>query len=186
MSPSWSTRCFANRSRHRIAWRRLQRTPSEAAEALDTAVDCRVEARPLLARHKGVWVLSAAALGIVEGAAPRSRLRRRGVLPYRRPDDPLEVVRRWLATQHRITSGDHALLTGLTQTGALNLLERLVEDGVLVRGPGEDVTLTSSLGRGWEPGTSAPGRSLSYGRRGFAGGIGKHLIEEGEDLGASY
>jgi hypothetical protein len=63
-------------------------------------------------------------------------LRRRSVLPYRRPKDPLETVRQWLSAQPRITSGDHALLTGLTQPGALNQLERLVIDGFLVRGTG--------------------------------------------------
>lgn len=114
----------------------LQRTPSEAAEALDTAADCRVDARPLLTRYKGVWMFSSAALSIVEKSASRSKLRYRGVLPYRRPDDPVDTVRQWLAVHDRITSGDHALLTGLTQPGALNQLDRLVADGFLVRGAG--------------------------------------------------
>ncbi|MGQ0775895.1 MAG: DUF5635 domain-containing protein [Pseudonocardiales bacterium] len=114
----------------------LQRTPQEAAEALDTAGDCRVDARPLLARYKGVWVLSSAALNVVETSGPRARLRRSGVLSYRRPDDPLDAVRRWLAVHDWITSGDHALLTGLTQPGALNQLDRLVGEGFLMRGAG--------------------------------------------------
>ena len=114
----------------------LQRTSQEAAEALDTAGDCRVDAQPLLARYKGVWILSSAALSIVETSGSRARLRRSGVLPYRRPDDPLEVVRPWLAVYDRITSGDHALLTGLTQTGALSQLDRLVGEGFLARGAG--------------------------------------------------
>lgn len=114
----------------------LQRTPSEAEEALDTAAECRVYTRPLLARHKNIWMLSPAALNVVETSGPRARLRSRGVLPYRRPDDPLDVVRQWLAVHDRITSGDHALLTGLTQPGALNQLDRLVAEGFLVRGTG--------------------------------------------------
>ncbi|MGH3906312.1 MAG: DUF5635 domain-containing protein [Pseudonocardiaceae bacterium] len=114
----------------------LQRTPPEAAEALDTTADCRVDARPLLTRHKGVWLLSSVALNVVETSASRVKLRHRGVLPYRRPDDPLDTVCPWLTVHDRITSGDHALLTGLTQPGALNQLDRLVADGFLVRGAG--------------------------------------------------
>ncbi len=101
----------------------LQRTPPEAAEALDTAGDCRVDTRPLLARHKGVSVLSPAALSVVETSGSRARLRRSGIPPYRRPD-PLDAVRHWLAVHDRITSGDHALLTSLPQPGALNQLNR--------------------------------------------------------------
>lgn len=114
----------------------LQRTPFEAEEALDTAADCRVYARPLLARYKDIWMLSAAALNVVETSGPSARRRSRGVLPYRRPDDPIGVVRQWLGVHDRITSGDHAVLTGLTQPGALKQLERLVAEGFLVRGTG--------------------------------------------------
>ncbi|MGH3830893.1 MAG: DUF5635 domain-containing protein [Pseudonocardiaceae bacterium] len=114
----------------------LQRTSSEAEEALDTATDCRVHTQPLLARYKDIWMLSSAALNLVESSGPRSRLRSRGVLPYRRPDDPIGVVRQWLGAHDRITSGDHSVLTGLTQPGALKQLERLVAEGFLVRGTG--------------------------------------------------
>lgn len=115
----------------------LQRTPHEAAEALETAADCRVGASPLIVRFKDVWVLSPAALGVVEAAAPALTRRARGILPYRRPDDPVGVVRSWLAAHERITSGDYAALTGLTQAGSLNHLDRLVADGLLVRGEGK-------------------------------------------------
>lgn len=114
----------------------LQRTPSEAAEALETTADCRVHARPLLVRHKDVWMLSAAALNLVETSASKTKLRHHGVLPYRQPDDPVDTVRLWLSVHDRITSGNHALLTGLSQPGALNQLERLVADGFLIRGHG--------------------------------------------------
>lgn len=114
----------------------LQRTPQEAAEALDTAAECRVGTSPLLARFKDVWMLSPAAIRVVESAAPTPERRSRGILPYRRPEDPSTVVRFWLTAHPRITSGDYATLTGLTQNGSLNHLDRLVADGVLVRGDG--------------------------------------------------
>lgn len=115
----------------------LQRTPQEAAEALDTAAECRVGTSPLLNRFKDVWILSPAAIGVVEHAATAPDRRARGVLPYRRPDDPIAVVRFWLAAHPRITSGDYATLTGLTQNGSLNHLDRLVADGLLIRGEGK-------------------------------------------------
>lgn len=115
----------------------LQRTPQEAAEALDTAgAECRVGASPLLARFKDVWTLSPAAIKAVEGAAPAPERRARGILNYRRPEDPGVVVRHWLTSHDRITSGEYATLTGLTQNGSLNHLDRLVNDGLLVRGDG--------------------------------------------------
>ncbi|GAA2572212.1 ATP-binding protein [Pseudonocardia hydrocarbonoxydans] len=116
----------------------LQRAPQEAAEALETAAtECRVGSSPLLTRFKDVWILSSAAIRVVESAAPAPDRRARGILNYRRPDDPGAVVRFWLASHSRITSGDYATLTGLTQTGSLNHLDRLVIDGVLVRGDGK-------------------------------------------------
>ncbi len=116
----------------------LQRTPQESAEALDTAAaECRVGASPLLTRFKDVWMLSPAAVRVVENAAPASERRVRRILTYRRPDDPVSVVRFWLAVHDRITSGDYATLTGLTQNGSLNHLDRLVNDGFLMRGDGK-------------------------------------------------
>jgi len=116
----------------------LQRSEEEAAEALESAADCRVGGQPLLHRWKDVWVLSSAALAVVrDGAlAGRAALARRGVLAYRRPDDATEIARRWLATHDRFTSGDHATLTGLTVQGALRQLERLEREGLLIRGTG--------------------------------------------------
>jgi ATP-dependent DNA helicase RecG len=114
----------------------LQRSAPEAAEALDTAAECRVGSSSLLTRFKDVWTLSEAAVKVVESAAPADTRRAYGVLPYRRPEDPTGVVRSWLASHERITSGDYARLTGLTQAGSLNHLDRLVGDGLLVRGQG--------------------------------------------------
>ncbi|MDN5857059.1 MAG: DUF5635 domain-containing protein, partial [Pseudonocardia sp.] len=127
----------------------LQRTPLEAAEALDTAAECRVGRSPLIVRFKDVWMLSAAALSVVEGAAPAKTRRARGILPYRRPEDPADVVRSWLAAHDRVTSGDYATLTGLTQPAARAHLERLVADNLLVRGEGKG--RNAHFRRGSEP-----------------------------------
>lgn len=114
----------------------LQRTEAESAEALDTAGECRVDAQPLLVRFKDVWVLSTAAVAVVEQAARAPERRARGILTYRRPQDPLVVVRPWLAVHDRITSGEHARLAGVTQAGALNQLDRLAREEFLTRGDG--------------------------------------------------
>jgi hypothetical protein len=52
------------------------------------------------------------------GAGTASTPHRRGLITYRRPDPfvAVEVVRRWLVSHERITSGDYAMLTGLTPT----------------------------------------------------------------------
>lgn len=115
----------------------LQRSTQEAEEALDTTAECRVGSSPLLTRFKDVWVLSKAALSVVESSATTTDRRARAILAYRRPDDPHSVVRFWLSTHQRISSGDYAALTGLTQAGALNHLDKLVTDGLLIRGEGK-------------------------------------------------
>jgi ATP-dependent DNA helicase RecG len=130
----------------------LQRTPAEAAEALDTAAECRVGGSPLIVRFKDVWMLSPTAIAVVEGAAPADVRRARGVLPYRRPGDPVGVVTSWLAAHERITSGDYAALTGLTQTASLNHLDRLVGDGLLIRGAGKGRNAHFRRGPGGDPG----------------------------------
>ena len=81
----------------------LQRTAHEATEALDTAAECRVDGSPLIVRFKDVWVLSAAALRVVEGAPASGTGRARGVLAYRRPEDPAAVVRSWFTDHDRFT-----------------------------------------------------------------------------------
>lgn len=114
----------------------LQRTEEEAAEALEAAAECVVDGLPLLRRYKETWTLSTRALALVEEGTRRSSLAARGILPYRRPENALDVARRWLQFHDRLTSGDYAALTGLTQAGALGQLERLVPGGYLVRGEG--------------------------------------------------
>jgi ATP-dependent DNA helicase RecG len=114
----------------------LQRGAAEAAEGIETAAECRVDGHPLLVQYKDVWMLSSTAFDIVESAERTAMTPARRLLPYRRPDDPLDVVRRWLTVHDRITSGDHATLTGLTQPGALNQLRRLEAQGYLKLGAG--------------------------------------------------
>ncbi len=113
----------------------LQRSAAEAADALEAAAECRVGDQPLLTHFKDVWILSQAALALVDAERDRPLLRRRGVLTYRRPDSAEQVARRWFTVHDRFTTGDHAVLTGLTKAGALRQLERLTEDGLLRRGP---------------------------------------------------
>jgi ATP-dependent DNA helicase RecG len=115
----------------------LQRTPGEAAEALEMAARCVIEEQPLITPYKDAWLLSATARRVVlSNAADRSALRRQRVLWYVGPDstDNAAVVNGWLAAHDRITSGDYAALTGLTTAGARRTLDRLVEDDLLVRG----------------------------------------------------
>lgn len=116
----------------------LQRSSDEAAEALEAAAECLVGDEPLLSHYKDVRVLSNAAVAALQVVADRDELRRRGVLPYVKPDitGAEAVSRKWLSIHDRYTSGDHALLTGLTTTGARGQLERLERDGLLIRGEG--------------------------------------------------
>jgi len=114
----------------------LQSSEADAVEALDLAAGATVHDAALVAGYKDAWLLSAAAVAEVERAGDPASLRRRGLLRYRRPDpaQAAEVVRRWLASHDRITSGDYAKLTGLTQPGALKTLDRMTRDGLLERG----------------------------------------------------
>ena len=115
----------------------LQRTPSEAAEALETTYRCVIDGRPLIKPYKDAWLLSPDARRLVNGAkSDRELLRRLRVLWYVGPDpqDAPAVADAWLSVHDRITSGDYAALTGLTPAGARGALDRLVDDGQLVRG----------------------------------------------------
>lgn len=101
--------------------------------------------------HTPIKQPTPAAIRVVESAANAPDWRARGILPYRRPKDPTTVVRSWLVTHPRITSGDYATLTGLTQNGSLNHLDRLTADGLLVRGEGKAAMPIFSLDRRWPP-----------------------------------
>src|SRR5262249_22965896 len=115
----------------------LQSSDADAVEALDLAAGATVHGAALVVSYKDVWLLSAPAVGEVErGGENPATLRRPGLLPYPRPDraEAAEVVRRGLASHDRITGGDYARVTGLTQPGALKTLDRMTRDGLLERG----------------------------------------------------
>jgi ATP-dependent DNA helicase RecG len=117
--------------------RALQTDVSDAYDAIDGACSATVDGEPLVVPYKDVTVLSPAVLRRLDNDADAaSAMRRRGMLTYRRPDaeGSREVVRAWLASHARITSGDYAALTGLTPAGAKRALDRLVPD-LLTRGP---------------------------------------------------
>lgn len=118
--------------------RLLQIPADEAEEALDVAERCAVDGAPLVrAGASGVWL---PAKGLVSRATEEKsaweRAKRRGLVTWHRPDGPgaERLVRVYLATVGRMSSGDLAHVTGFTQQGALNLLTRLENDGVVVRG----------------------------------------------------
>ena len=115
----------------------LQRSLVEAVEALETTRQCVIDGQPLIVPYKDTWLLSAEARRTVSGTGEdRDLLRRRRVAWYFSPDqlDAPAVVEAWLATHDRITSGDYAAMTGFSKAGARGVLDRLVDDGTLIRG----------------------------------------------------
>lgn len=115
----------------------LQRDEAHVDIALDAVAACRVGEHPLVVAHKDVWVLSEAADQIVLRAGRSlSELKRSGVLRYREPDESEveRLVRRWLGSHDRITSGDLATLTGTSVPTARSALDRLVGASVVARG----------------------------------------------------
>ena len=72
----------------------------------------------------------------MSGRGDADLLRRLRVLWYiaPQPTDTAKTVDAWLGVHDRITSGDYASMTGLTTGGARGALDRLVEEGLLVRG----------------------------------------------------
>lgn len=114
----------------------LQRTRSEAIEALETVARCVIDAQPVVEPHKDVWVLSRAARrSIHRTSLDIAALKRRGVLWYVAPgsDDLARIVTAWFDCHDRMTSGDLAAITGMTTAGARGALERL-EGDLLERG----------------------------------------------------
>ncbi|WP_206443309.1 DUF5635 domain-containing protein [Candidatus Protofrankia californiensis] len=118
------------------AARALQTDPDDAREALEIARTARMDGDVLIERYKDVWMLSAAVFRRLEDDPDTTgELAGRGLLTYRRPNQTngRDVVGAWLTAHERITSGDYATLTGLTQTGANRALDRLVPE-LLIRG----------------------------------------------------
>lgn len=115
----------------------LQRSAEECLEAIFAAADCRVGDQPVVEPYKDVWLLSGAALGVVEAGGGRlAGLQRRGLLRHRRAPSAQRVTSHWLRDHPTVSSGDVAALSGLTAAGALRQLERLEAEDVLRRGAG--------------------------------------------------
>lgn len=114
----------------------LQRTAGEATEALEIAARCIVDEHPLLEAHKDVWLLSTPArLAVLGSGADQQMLARAGVLRYVAPSTEAsrQIIDSWMSVHDRITSGDYAVITGMTQAGARRALERRLGD-LLERG----------------------------------------------------
>lgn len=114
----------------------LQRPPEEAAECLETASRCVIDEHPLIISHKDAWVLSPAARNtVLKSKEDTALLRRLRVLWYVAPtsEEASRIIDSWLSIHDRITSGDFAALTGMTNAGARRVLERF-EGELLERG----------------------------------------------------
>jgi ATP-dependent DNA helicase RecG len=116
----------------------LQVPLEEAEEALDAAANCTVDAAPLIRQTgSGIWLPGA---GVVSRAtADRASLaaaQRRGLLGWHRPspDGVRRLVESWLAVSGRITTSDVADVTTFTNQRSLQVLNRLVDEGVIERG----------------------------------------------------
>jgi ATP-dependent DNA helicase RecG len=115
----------------------LQRTAPEALAALEATAACVVHAEPVVVRYRDTWLLSKASTDVVQKAGmDLPALKRHGLLGHLAPDadQARRVVTSWLAEHEGISSGDYGTLTGLTYAGARRVLERLVGEGLLVRG----------------------------------------------------
>jgi ATP-dependent DNA helicase RecG len=114
----------------------LQCDEPDALSALDAAEQSTVDGKPLVRTYKDVYQLGETAIAQVEsaGSSPE-QLARRGILTYRRAgvERAPDVVRQWLATHDRITSGDYAAMTGIARPNANRVLTGLVGE-VLERG----------------------------------------------------
>lgn len=108
--------------------------------ALQTAEQTTVDGEPLIRPYKDVWLLGRQAVARVERSDDRDSLARRGLLTYRRAAGRAAegVVRAWLSSHERITSGDFAEITGVAKPTATRTLTALdgdvVERGADVRG----------------------------------------------------
>lgn len=116
----------------------LQVSREEAEEALDAAASCVVDGVPLIRpTGSGTWL---AASGVVARAtsdpAALAAAQRRGLLGWYRPgpDGVRRLVAAWLAVNSRISTSDVAEITTFTQQRALQILNRLVDDGMVQRG----------------------------------------------------
>jgi ATP-dependent DNA helicase RecG len=122
-------------------------TSAAAQLALDPAGTCHVDTSPLLTQLADTWHLEPN----VARSATAGRYGRipdgHGLLWYR--NGPIDTVRRvalqWLTTHDRVTSGDIATLTGMSQSNASTTFTNLATTGQgLTRGEGRGRNATSS------------------------------------------
>lgn len=116
----------------------LQVPVDEAEEALDVVASCTIDGEPAIrAVGSGMWLpASSAVTRATADPAALLSAQRRGLLTWWRPDPEgaRRLVTTWLAVTERISSGDFAEVTSYSAQGALQVLNRLVADGVLRRG----------------------------------------------------
>jgi len=118
----------------------LQSSVPAARLALEAAQSCHVGGVPLLSRHGDAWLLT-------PGIANDVRKGRYGSLPtstdllwFRQgsADTVRRVAEEWLDEHPRVSSGDVATLTGMSQPNVSSTLSALAAAGdVIVRGPGK-------------------------------------------------
>ncbi len=117
----------------------LQRSRESALPVLAAVGECRVGQRPLFERFSAGWRLDG-------GVADRAVRGEYGELPisgdylwYRIGGTAAvrRVARLWLSVSSRVTSGDIANLTGMSQPNVSTILSGLAATGdVVARGPG--------------------------------------------------
>ena len=116
----------------------LQVPLAEAEEALDAAASCLVDGQPLV--HPGgvgVWLPAPGLVTRATADQPSlAAAQRRGLLGWYRPDldGARQLVEAWLAVEGRMTTGDFAEVTTFTAQRSLQMLNRLADDGMIVRG----------------------------------------------------
>lgn len=116
----------------------LQLDSEETVDAIDAVLASGVDGAPLIMeRGAAAWLPSSELVRLTTSdRVALAAAQRRGLLRWFRPggDDVFaELVSRWLAASGRITSGDLAALTSLSGPGALKVLTRLEEAGLLRR-----------------------------------------------------
>ena len=117
----------------------LQIPADEAEEALEAVTRCTIGDGSVIrpAAASGTWLPG---IGVAQRATADAKAleiaQLRGLLTWWRPNAEAakRLVEKWLRTNGRISSGDFADITGFTSQGALQVLNRLVSEGLLRRG----------------------------------------------------
>jgi ATP-dependent DNA helicase RecG len=116
----------------------LQVPVGEAEEAFDAVAECELNGTPVLrATIHGVHLPGATLTRLATADDQALAIaKRRGLLTWWRPDASAaeRLVTGYLAAVGRISSGDIAEITGLSNPAALHLLRRLEAAGTITRG----------------------------------------------------